>query len=162
MACISSGMQCSGKKYVVIGVIDVSDAGEFLATEKGAAPGNLIRKRRKQSEPLLVPAKITKQPDLIKDPHPIQFHFCPVERIVTILLIVEACVRPMSYFCRSRNTTLCSRLLNAVGQSLFFVSHLRRSLAPEAVSHQGRISSVFLGRVPRNRKALLQTLGYMS
>ena len=60
----------------------------------------------------------------------------------------------MSYFCRSRNTILCSRLPYAVAHSLFFASHPRCSLVPEAVSHRGRIYTVVLGRVPRNRKHL--------
>src|SRR5215470_16817719 len=60
----------------------------------------------------------------------------------------------MSYFCRSRNTILCSRLPYAVAHSLFFASHPRCSFVPEAVSHRGRIYTVVLGRVPRNRKHL--------
>src|SRR5215510_13489634 len=60
----------------------------------------------------------------------------------------------MSYFCRSRNTILCSRLPYAVAHSLFFASHPRCSLVPEAVSHRGGIYTVVLGRVPRNRKHL--------
>src|SRR5215475_2041 len=60
----------------------------------------------------------------------------------------------MSYFCRSRNTILCSKLPYAVAHTLFFTSHPRCSLVPEAVSHRGRIYTVVLGRVPRNRKHL--------
>jgi hypothetical protein len=41
-----------------------------------------------------------------------------------------------------------------VAHSLFFASHPRCSLVPEAVSHRGRIYTVVLGRVPRNRKHL--------